>query len=393
MNDHIAFLADWGNNNLDFTKPGASTHFVVAALLLSKDDLAQTQLQLEDIRQQLFGSGPIAPDQVGSDDKRRMQVLGQLLTLPFQVFALVVDKRELRGEGFYYRGSFYKFLHGLADRELYRSFPTLELVAGQQGDEPFMQGFVHYVHNRHIPTLFDQASFRFVHSPSDLLVQTAAFVAGSLARCYDETVLSPERAKLGKLLQTRLLGLKYWPDVFAPVLTQPLAQQTNYNAPLAELCVGLGQDFLHRKLASQAPQEIDQVTCLQYLLFHFRHVDPGRYISSRELLAHIQERRGRMPSLHYFQTRVIAPLRDAGVLIASSSKGYKIPACEGDLYDFVNHSNTIIQPLLSRIGKCRDRIYLATAGAIDLLARDEYANLNQLLTGPGAAHPEAAPAP
>lgn len=121
------------------------------------------------------------------------------------------------------------------------------------------------------------------------------------------------------------------------------------------------------------------MTCIQYLLFHFRHVDPTRYISSRELIAHIEGRRGSIPSLHYFQTRVIAPLRDAGVIIASSTKGYKIPSCEQDLYDFVNHSNTIIQPLLSRIGKCRDRIRLATDGSIDILDREEYANLKQLL--------------
>jgi len=97
------------------------------------------------------------------------------------------------------------------------------------------------------------------------------------------------------------------------------------------------------------------------------------------LIAHIEGRRGSIPSLHYFQTRVIAPLRDAGVIIASSTKGYKIPSCEQDLYDFVNHSNTIIQPLLSRIGKCRDRIRLATDGSIDILDREEYANLKQLL--------------
>ena len=146
--------------------------------------------------------------------------------------------------------------------------------------------------------------------------------------------------------------------------------------------MSLGQDFLHRKLTSRSAQEIDQVTCLQYLLFHVRHMDPTRYISSRELMAHIDQPRGSLPTSHYFQTRVIAPLREAGVIIASSSKGYKIPSCERDLYDFVNHSNTIIQPLLSRIGKCRDRIRLATNGAIDLLEREEYANLKQLLADP-----------
>ncbi|GAB3901345.1 DUF3800 domain-containing protein [Spirosoma agri] len=390
MNDYIAYLAEWGDNGLDFTPPGrrsdqsgpVSTHFIVTAITLRKEQLHEAESQVEAVRQRFFQTGAIESASVGSDDKLRRSILEQLLTVPFQIFALVVDKRELRGEGFYHKSSFYKFLHGLADRELYRSFPNLELVAGRHGDERFMQGFVQYVHDRHVPTLFNQASFRFVNSQASVLVQTADFVAGTLARCYDETVLSPERTSFVQLLRPKLLTLKYWPDVFTPVVAQSIPEQTNYNAGLAELCVGLGQDFLHRKLASRSPQEVDQVTCLQYLLFHFRHVDPSRYISSRELMAHMGERRGNSPTLHYFQTRVIAPLRDAGVIIASSTKGYKIPSCESDLYDFINHSNTIIQPLLSRIRKCRERIRLATGGAIDLLDREEYANLNQLLTDP-----------
>lgn len=216
MNDHIAFLDEWGNNGLDFTKQGVSTHFIVNAITLRKEQLSEAEAQLEAVRKRFFQNGPIKSAKVGSDDKRRILILKQLLTVPFQLFALVVDKRELRGEGFYYKGSFYKFLHGLADRELYRSFPNLELVADRHGDESFMQGFTQYIYNRHVPTLFNQASFRFVNSQASLLLQAADFVAGTLARCYDETVLSPERASFVQLLKPKLLTLKYWPDVFAP---------------------------------------------------------------------------------------------------------------------------------------------------------------------------------
>ena len=379
MQEHIAFLDECGNNGLDFTKKGVSTHYIVVALTLQKTNLAEAEAHVEAVRRQFFQNGPIKSAKVSSNDKRRKLILEQLLAAPFQIFALVVDKRQLRSEGFYYKGSFYKFLHGLADRELYRTFSNLELVADRHGSDTFMEGFIQYVNNRHIPSLFNQASFGFVKSGSSLMAQAADFIAGTLARCYDEMVLSPNRTDFVQLLSPKLLTLKYWPDVFAPSLVQTLPDQTQYNAELAELGVNLVQDFLHRKLTSRAPQEVDQVTCIQYLLFHFRHVDPTRYISSRELIAHIEGRRGTIPSLHYFQTRVIAPLRDAGVIIASSTKGYKIPSCEQDLYDFVNHSNTIIQPLLARINKCRDRIRLATNGTIDILDREEYINLKQLL--------------
>jgi hypothetical protein len=88
---------------------------------------------------------------------------------------------------------------------------------------------------------------------------------------------------------------------------------------------------------------------------------------------------GRKASLHYFQTKVIAQLRDAGVLIASSSRGYKLPASYSDLHDFVNHSNTIIEPMLSRAKRFRDQIYTSTDGQVDILAHEEYALIRKFV--------------
>lgn len=377
MHNHVAFLDEWGNNGLDFTKKQVSTHFIVVALTLPKDKLAEAESTIEAVRKRFFQTGAIKSSKVGDDHKRRKLILSALLNAPFQIFALVVDKRQLVSDGLRYKASFFKFLHGLADRELYRIFPDLELVADAHGSETFMDGFVKYVQSRHIPNLFNQASFGFVNDKSNVLVQAADFVAGTLARCYDETVMSDQRQPLIELLSSKLLTLKYWPDVFAPSLVQAPPDQTKYNPVLAELGLNLAQEHLHRKLTDRSPQEADQITCLNYLIFHFRHIDPTRYISSRELIEHIRERRGTSVSIHYFQTRVIAPLRDAGVLITSSAKGYKLPACEGDLYDFVNHSNTIIQPMLARINKCRDQIRLATDGVIDILGRTEYDSLRR----------------
>lgn len=380
MPEQIAFLDEWGNTELDFTKPATSTHYIVAALLLSKTSLPAIEERLEVIRHQFFPNAHIDASKVGNDDKRRLQILTELLKLPFHIFGLVVDKRQLRTEGFQYKGSFYKFLHGLADRELYRTFPNLELVANRLGSDSFMDGFVKYVYANHIPNLFNQSSFGFVQDSSELMMQAAGFVADALARCYDETVLSEHRQEFSSLLKSKMLTFRYWPEAFQPLSVQVPEEAFLYNREIAELSLQLAQDYLHRNLNyANAPQKIDQVHCLGYLVFHFRHVNPMRYISSRELMNHIQAGRNTNISLHYFQAKVIAPLRDAGVLIASSSKGYKLPAGEQDLYNFINHSNTIIQPLLSRIQKCRDRILLATNGELDLLSQSEYKLLKKLL--------------
>ena len=79
---------------------------------------------------------------------------------------------------------------------------------------------------------------------------------------------------------------------------------------------------------------------------------------------------------------MIVQLRDAGVLIASSSRGYKLPASLGDLYDFVSHSNTIIAPMLSRLKRFRDQVHVDTSGKIDILEHEEFALIRKVVVDP-----------
>ncbi|TDB66788.1 DUF3800 domain-containing protein [Arundinibacter roseus] len=158
MQNRLAFLDEWGNNGLDFTKKGVSTHFLVTALILPREELPIAEEVLERVRKKHFQTGPIKTAKVGSNHNRRREVLVDLTDAPFRIFALVVDKRQILGEGLRYKGSFYKFLHGLADRELFRTFPNLQMVTDQHGTDTFMEGFISYVQKNHIPNLFNQSS-------------------------------------------------------------------------------------------------------------------------------------------------------------------------------------------------------------------------------------------
>ncbi|MCF2490752.1 DUF3800 domain-containing protein [Dyadobacter sp. CY347] len=384
MHHQTAFLSEWGNNALDFPKKGPSgilptTHFIVTSLIVGKADVEKVVAVLGAISKRHFDSGQIDSEKTGNNHLKRKEVLEDLEELPFQVFSVIVDKRQLIGEGLRYKGSFFKFLHGLADRELFRIFPDLEMVAGRAGDETFMKGFITYVQQNHIANLFNESSFGFVAADNSLIVQLAHFIAGTLARCYDETVITDQRGEFIEILKRKVLTIRFWPDAFAHNLINQPQPGPSFDPLLSELSVNLANYFLHRKSGDKAPQSIDQVSSVSYLLFHFRHISPTRYITSFELMEHIRARRGKNVSLHYFQTKVIAPLRDAGVLIASSSRGYKLPANQQDLYDFVGHSNTIIEPMLSRVKRFRDQIHKATDGKIDVLAADEYKVIRKVI--------------
>lgn len=384
MYDQIAFLNEWGNDELDFTKkqhgePVASTHFIVTALVVAKQDLPGLERVFKSASSKYFENESIDSQYVDNNHELRKLILSDILSEPVRIFALVVDKRQLPSEGLRHKGSVYKFLNELADRELFSIFKELEMVGKPSGPNSFINGFIKHTHENHIPDLFNQSTFGFVNTQADVVVEAAGFIAGTLAYCYDETVITDQRQDFVQLIQPSLIAMKVWPDVFAPYLIKVNSPQFHYNEGLANLSVNLANGFLNRKSNNRVPHVVDQITCLAFLIFHFRHISPTRYISSFEIMEQIRVRRGKTITLHYFQTKVIAPLRDAGVLIASSSRGYKLPSCESDLYDFINHSNTIVAPMLARIKKFRDQINRATQGSIDVLDRDEFSVIRKVI--------------
>jgi hypothetical protein len=103
------------------------------------------------------------------------------------------------------------------------------------------------------------------------------------------------------------------------------------------------------------------------------------FVSTFEIKNHIDVVRIHPMSIHYFRSRVIAKLRDQGLLISSSPAGYKLPSSEKDLYEFINQSNTTITPMINRIAKCRDRIKIVTKNQLDILDKSEYSILKRIV--------------
>jgi hypothetical protein len=81
----------------------------------------------------------------------------------------------------------------------------------------------------------------------------------------------------------------------------------------------------------------------------------------------------------WFRMNVIAPLRDQGLLLTSSSTGYKLPTCPDDLATFVNHAETVCIPMLQRAGAACRAVKLATQGQVDVLALPDKSTVRALI--------------
>lgn len=84
-------------------------------------------------------------------------------------------------------------------------------------------------------------------------------------------------------------------------------------------------------------------------------------------------------STQAFRNKIIAKLRDRGVIISSSPKGYKIPSKRKEVEDFILHGKGIIEPMLSRLKLCYDAINLGSNGSIKILDTPEYHQLKRII--------------
>jgi hypothetical protein len=376
MRNQLAYIDEFGNNGLDFSSQGASTHFIITAIIIDSEKLIQIENETERIRKKYFQNGEMKSKGIGENDARRKLVLTDLVKMDFHIFSFIVDKRQLKTKGFTYKQSFYKFLHSLVDKELFKTYPDIKIVADEHGGEEFKKSFIQYIKSNHISDLFNQ-SFSLSDSKSNLLIQIADIVTGTLSRCYETTKLSDNRQFFLDILKDKILEIREWPTQYSEYVYDP-KQYLDFDQLIGDLSVSLAKDFISSNENTSIPAIADQVSCIKYLLFYFQSINPHKYVSTFEIINNVNAHKNIKITMHYFRSKIIAKLRDKGVLIGSSYLGYKLPANNNDLFEFVNHTNSYIEPMLDRIFKCRNLIKTATKNKVDIVDFDEFKYLQQL---------------
>ena len=371
-----AFIDEFGNNGLDFNNPQVSSHFIVTAIIVDEINIPVLEKGINEIRQNYFQGSEIKSSKVGKNTTRRNVILQEILKLDFRIYSLVVDKRHLHSEGFKYKKSFHKFLNGLLYNELYRRFPVLQIVSDELGDNSYMRSFRTYVYNKHVPDLFSYSSFGFSNSKSSDLVQIADFIGGTLARKYDQTVLEENADHYFKMMEKHLLPLKYFPNSYESYIYDATSI-VGFNEVIANTSISQAIHFINDHKNAVEETIIEQIRCIEYLVFYFRYIDPAKYVSTQELINRTQQ--NKQVSQQYFRSNIIAKLRDSGVIISSSNQGYKLPMNLADIYDFVNHSSSIIHPMIGRLQKARNTILQASRNEVDILNEKEFEVLKQMV--------------
>jgi Protein of unknown function (DUF3800) len=381
MNDiQFAFIDESGDYSFDFENNDVSTHFIIVAILAKKSNKELLEQEVEKVRQKYFQTEEMQSDKI-DNPHLRIQLLNELKDLPFNIYAYVVDKRKIREDsGITFEKTFIKFMNRLVYDDLNRTFDQLDLVLVEQGTKEFMTEFKNYITEKSVPDLFNYSTFGFNHSKSEILLQLANLIAGTIAKGYDQTQYSEHYPLFNKIIKKKIIAINLWPQNYKNYLYDYISrnQDSQFDEVIFKQSVNLTLQYLGKNKNSEDLDEKIRIDLLKFLLFNLRE-NPNEYVYTQEILDNLNAIRVNKINHHYFRSNIVSKLRDSGLLIASSNKGYKLPVCLTDLYDFVNLSSLTIHPMIQRISKCRNQILLATNNEIDILENNEYEYLKNII--------------
>lgn len=144
---------------------------------------------------------------VKANHSRRILILKELARIDFKIFALVVDKQRIYDEsGLNYKKSFIKYLNGILYNDLTNYYPKLELSSDELGTKEFMSEFGNYLIKNHAPNLLGEYDVAFVNSKSNVLIQLADFISGTIAFGFEKNKCCNEYKEFYEIIKERVIA-------------------------------------------------------------------------------------------------------------------------------------------------------------------------------------------
>lgn len=378
-----AYLDECGGYGFDFTKSQNSPLFIIAAILIKKSDIKTVEERIDTIRKEDFRGNEIKSKNIKGNCTRREKIIKKTLDLPYSIFALVVDKRTVFSNHGITKNQkyFYAFLNDLVYKELRSAYPYLNIVTDQVGGNDYVQEFVKYVksHRKQI-SLFDEEFFEPVDSKSTNGVQLADLVAGTFSYVFDDEKKKkvPANVNFLKLLSKKITRIKLFPRSYDDGLFEHEEGNPNYKKEIAEVVYRKATAFIECNKHKDDEDVQRQVFVLEYLLFRFKYNSFRRYIHTKEIMGALLKCNFPKITEQAFRNKVIGRLRDNGVIISSSSKGYKLPSSEKEIFDYYQHVNSVVLPMLHRLNLCNDLLKMAGNNGVDYLEKGNFESLEQI---------------
>ena len=299
-------------------------------------------------------------------------MLEKLCDLRFWSLSFVVAKERIDpGSGLRFAQTFLKYV----SKRLCSHLPLADEIFvnfDEKGRAKFKQEFRRYLERSfESPDLFRVMRFEHLKSEDHVPIQVADFLAGSIAKWYSDRAVS-SAFDIGQLLRKKTSVME-WPTLRAEG-TLPELESARFDEVVRRESFNRANAYLE---AHSHDVDVDvslRCTFIDWLVSSARFAS-SEFMHAEEILRKMSVEQGAEMDAQALRNKVIGPLRDHGLLIASSPKGYKIPDRLDDLKRYVDLCSSQIPPAVNRLRRAREILRLATGGELDILKGDDLVDL------------------
>ena len=372
---HYAFIAQAGHDYIAFDEERMSKHVVITALIIRTDILEEVKAELDHIHSTYIQNNSKSLEQLSPNNRK--EVIEKLLSFHIDLYAIIVDKDKLwEVGGFGYQQLLDDYMNRRLYNDLFESNMSVQIFAESEQKHDFLKKFESYIGERHTRTLFNPTLLVFEKKSDNTCLQFADIINELIFNAYENPC--DENRNLIKKLTRKFIRLEEWPYKDDKRIMNRLGQFTNtYDHIIAEKSIQFAQQYIDRHEYSEEGLIQNRVNFLKYLLAYLS-IGRDEYIYGQEVIKNMQTF-SKEPINRDTMSDIVGPLRDEGILIASTSNGYKIPTATKDLIAHADFSCSRIVPMFRRLDNYRQIILNMTDQQLDILAGEQFKEIKQFL--------------
>ena len=376
-----AFVDETGTNELDSTKPNVSHLFICVAIIVDEAGLKKTEAAMLKLSEEFCGGAEIKSNKIGKKHDRRLKFLNGIKDLPFEYFALVINKEQLnKDSGYQYKTSFHKAINSMLFQKLANRGARVRIFADRFGTKEFMDSFTKYFDNKIPPDLFNKFEHSYAESKETPLIQLADLIAGTLSYCFDDSKKSEFSSKFRKIIKEKEIGIDSWPKKSYKIPKEKPKSDSEWNERLKKDNINRAIDFIYKHQQSNDIDRRMQASTLSRLLFVKNYeIDEKQSVFAVELINQLARQGFEKISEQDFRSKIIGKIRDGGIILSGSGRGIRLATTIEEICKYMKHDSNMIEPMLTRLLLAVQATKIDTSSQLDIFQSGDMKCLKALI--------------
>ncbi|MDK2818948.1 MAG: DUF3800 domain-containing protein [Spirochaetota bacterium] len=349
-----AYIDETGTNALNFDTDHVSQYFVCLATIVDEDLMLTVRNSILELKQELNMQPEHELKSKKLRSKRRTIALQKIQKLPIQFCAFVVDKKYLKQDsGLSYKKSFYKYINRVFYQAIFANTKKMDLVihADKIGSDEFQEEFSSYLNNYTQRTLFDDTNWthEFVDSKESEIIQISDIVSGTLTKYIDKNFSGNFEKICYDMIKNQFINIHYFPYKILPSINTTVKDEEIFNYQQKKC------DYFFRDYREK--QENDYRIRIEVLELLINNTFSDQIINSSNLISYLESVVNCKINHRFLTTNIIGKIREYGIIIVGTKKGYKLATSTKDVDEYIKHDENIIYPMLKKLLAAKNGIY------------------------------------